>query len=183
MHFRAMTFKAGWVMERPGNTLKKMAQRFALVFLAGLVVPYVGWTAPAYLEVALDFVTRHGVGRNLPNIALAAATRTQTFATLTSTLGTDNARRVMRREIEALVPSFQTRWNENLAATYAKHFTTEELASLAAEGKHSKYTSTLAARRAEVGASMRATSEVIITELVTEAMKNAVSASVKGASD
>lgn len=170
-------------MTHPVNTLKMMVVYSAFVFIASVIIASEGRAAPAYRDVALDFVTRHGVGRNLPNIAMAAATRTQTFATMVSTLGTDNARRVVRREIETLVPNFQKRWDENLAATYAKHFTLEELASLASEGKHSKYTSTLAARRAEVGASMRTTSEVIITELVTAAMKNAFSASMNGNSD
>lgn len=178
-----MTFKVGLIMERPIITLKQMVLRFALVFFVSLVVPSEGWAASTNIDAARDFVTRHGVGRNLPDIAMAAAARTQTFATLTSTLGTGHARRVVRREIDALVPNFQTRWNENLAASYAKHFSTEELASLASEGKHSKYTPTLAARRAEVGASMRATSEVIVTELVTEAMKNAVSTTMKDVRD
>lgn len=175
-----MTFKVGLVMGRPVITLKKLVVRFALIIVVSLVVPYQAWTASTNLDVARDFVTRHGVGRNLPDIAMAAATRTQTFATLTSTLGAGHARRVVQREIDALVPNFQTRWNENLAASYAKHFSTEELASLASEGKHSKYTPTLGARRAEVGASMRATSEVVVTELVTEALKNAISTSAKG---
>ena len=111
-------------------------------------------------------------------MAMAVATRTQTYLMLVSKMGPGEARNVVQREVNALVPRFQDTWNHNLATAYAKQFSSEELQSLAADGRNSKYAPKLAERQSLVGTDMRAASESVLTELVTEAMKNAFTRSV-----
>ncbi len=130
---------------------------FLLPFMA-LVCALPANGAPTSQEAALQFVVRHRIGSNLSTVALATATRTQTYSMVSSKLGASEARALVQREIEALLPSYQEKWNQNLAASYAEHFSAEELLSLASEGRNSKYASKLGERQGAVGVDMRSKS-------------------------
>jgi len=85
------------------------------------------------------FVNQAQIGRNLPGIALSVAKRTVTFTILAGRLGHANAASAVSKEIDALLPKYQSRWDENIAQAYEKSFSDEELSSLASEGRSSKY--------------------------------------------
>jgi hypothetical protein len=137
------------------------------------------FAAPTSQEAALEFVTKQRLGTNLSTIALATASRTQTYSMLTSKLGVEQARAVVQREVDALLPRYQPTWNQNLATAYAKHFSTEELQSLAEDGRSSKFAGKVKERQSAVGNDVRAASEPVLKALVTEAMKNAFEKSAK----
>lgn len=125
------------------------------------------------LEAAWSFVLRRELGANLKGLALAAALRTQTYAGLVSRIGEAEARSRVSNELASALVKYQYRWNQNLAYVYAKHFTADELVSLTAQGNESPYANKLKEQRSVVGADLRAASEPIVTELVTEVMNKA----------
>lgn len=83
----------------------------------------------------------------------------------------------MQREIDALLPRYQPAWNKNLAAVYARHFSVEELQSLATDGRRSKFAGKVAERQSAIGNDLRETSEPVLTALVKEALVSAVAKS------
>ncbi|MDP2030531.1 MAG: hypothetical protein Q8K12_12905 [Thiobacillus sp.] len=143
------------------------------VLLAFFVWATASFAAPSAQVSALEFVMRQRLGENLSSMALATVTRTQTFAMLVSKLGADGAKASISRELQASLPRFQSRWNQNLANAYAKNFSAGELTSLAAEGRASKYAGKVAERQTAVGTEMRATSESVLSEYIAEALANA----------
>ncbi|RJG04732.1 hypothetical protein D3870_00700 [Noviherbaspirillum cavernae] len=148
-------------------------QRYLAALLSLTVLAASALAAPSAQEAALEFVSRQRLGDNLSNMSFATATRTQTFAMLVSKLGADGAKASLSKELQASLPRFQARWNKNLANAYAKNFSVEELTSLAADGRASKYAEKVAERQTAVGAEMRAASEAVLSEYVTEALGNA----------
>lgn len=142
-------------------------------FVAGVWLP--SFAQSTSEDAALRFVTTHHIGGNLPSMALAVATRTQTFAMLSNKLGTAEARQLVEQEIAALVPQYQGQWDKNLASAYARHFSGEELASLTAEGPRSRYAAKLATMQKTLGDDMRTASQPMLTEMLGVALKNALS--------
>jgi hypothetical protein len=121
-------------------------------------------------DPALVFVTNHQLGGKLSGIALAAATRTQTFTTLSARVGNDQAQTLVSRELARSLPKYQSRWDQQLAIAYAKHFSSDELRSLALEGQASKHLGKLAERQNAVGTDMRAAAQQVLVELVSEVL-------------
>ncbi|POA18733.1 hypothetical protein C1886_15485 [Pseudomonas sp. FW300-N1A1] len=119
---------------------------------------------------ARTFVAQTQMGRNLPILALSAAKRTITYAMIVSTLGSADAGRAVSDEINALLPQYQPKWDENLAAAYEKSFSQEELSSLVADGRASKYAGKVKERQTEVGRDMQSSSEPLLIALITEAL-------------
>ncbi len=123
-------------------------------------------------DVALNFVITHQVGSNLPQMALAAVSRTETFRMLGYKLGLPEARKQVQDEIAIVAPTYQARWDKNLAEAYAKHLSAQELSSLTSEGDQSQYVSKFASLRRSVGEDMRTSSEPLLTEMVSEILMN-----------
>lgn len=120
-----------------------------------------------------DFIQRQHVGRNLKTLAVSVALRTQTFAVMASKLGAPEAQRLVSQELDAHAGQFQGQWNANLAKIYAEHLTPQELASLASEGKNSRFFDKLIAKQEVVGTEMEQLSKPISTKYVTAAMTGA----------
>lgn len=130
-------------------------------------------------EPALVFVTNHKLGGKLSGMALAAATRTQTFTTLSARVGSDEAQTLVSRELAKSLPKYQPRWDQQLAVAYAKHFSADELRSLAIEGQASKHLGKLAERQNAVGADMRAAAQQVLVELVSEVLSRSAAQAVR----
>ena len=150
-----------------------------LVVLAALLLLAASWvpagTQDNAEDAALNFVTTHRIGSNLPQMALAVASRTQTFQILSSKLGVPEARNRIRQQIDVAAPKYQERWDRNLAAAYAKHFTAKELNSLNSEGPRSQYAGKLASMQKVVGDDMRAASAPMLTEMLGSVLMNVLS--------
>ena len=127
---------------------------------------------PTVEDAAADLVKRQHMGGNLGPLAVAMAVRTPTFATLATKLGTAAAKAEVKREVGVLVYRYQPRWNQNLAAAYAKNFNSEELVSLANAGRQSPYAGTSSKKLAAMAEDMRTESEPVLAELVTETLLN-----------
>ena len=163
------------VMSHP--SLRPVRRRiFALVL--GFVTAH-AFATPASQDVALEFVKAQRLGDNLSALALTTASRTQTYSMLVSKLGADQARVVTIRELDALLPNYQSVWNLNLASVYAKHFSVEELRSLAAEGRRSQFANKVVERQSQIGNDVRSLSQPLLIKYVTEAMKIAFEKSTK----
>lgn len=143
------------------------------ILFACLAAPFAMAAGNANLHAAQRFVAQQRVGSGLAAMAMTTASRTQTFAMLSSKLGAAEARASVSRELNGLLPGYQAAWDQNLAAAYAKHFTEEELTSLASEGRSSKHAPKVAERQSAVGADARVLSEPVLTDLVKKALANA----------
>jgi hypothetical protein len=127
---------------------------------------------------ATELVRRQHLGSNLKTIALATAVRTQTFAILVKQMGVSKAQAVVSTELDAHAREYEGRWDQNLASAYAQHFTSEELASLASEGRNSRYVRKLGEQQGAVGASMERLSKPLLVEYVSASMNSAFSKSM-----
>lgn len=141
---------------------------FALTILLALSNG-VSAETPSHRDAQI-FVNQAQIGRNLPGIALSVAKQTVTFTTLAATLGRADASTAVSKEIDALQPKYQSRWDENIARAFEKLFSEEELSSLAAQGRASKYASKVRERQNMIGMEMESSSKPILTELVSEAL-------------
>ncbi len=126
-------------------------------------------------EAARSFIAQSHAGDDLAAIALTAAERTQTYGMLVTKLGAADANTALSSEINALLPQYQPKWDENLAAAYEKSFSAKELSSLASEGRASKYASKVIERQSAIGKDMQSSSGPILISLITEALKASLS--------
>jgi hypothetical protein len=146
------------------------------VFGTGLLVVLLTAMAPlAMADPAHDMVMHQHLGSNLKTLAFATAQKTHTFATLASKIGISAATSLVSRELDVQAQKFQIQWDDNLAQAYARHFTAEELASLAAQGRDSKYFRKLAEKQAAIGADMQRMSTPILMTYVTDVLTAALS--------
>jgi hypothetical protein len=125
-------------------------------------------------DSAAALVERFKMGAGLESLANQAAGATTTFATLAQQHGAAEAKHLVAGEIARLVPAYQARWDRNLATIYAKHFTPDELRSLATQGTGSPDAAKFRSTQATVAADMQAVSSPLLQQLVTEALHNAL---------
>lgn len=116
-------------------------------------------------RAAVAFVDQARIGQNLPVIALAVAKQTVTFRIIASRLGNAGAIGAVSDEINALLPLYQPKWNENIARAYGTYFTEEELSSLASDGRASKYATKVLAQQGMISKQMESTSKPILNWL------------------
>lgn len=124
-------------------------------------------------DPALAMVVRRNMGANLERMANQVAQSTHTYGVVADRFGAAEAPSVVAQEIRALLPEYQDRWNENLAAAYSAHLSPEELHSLASQGNQSPYVERFASVRPDVSSDMKTRSAPLLDELVTKALTNA----------
>lgn len=125
-------------------------------------------------DVALSMVKTLGLGKNLGQMGLRVATTTQTFRMIAQKLGNEKATVLVKEDLENVLPKYQEQWNKNLAQSYAEHFNSIELRSIANEKQSSQYFPKFKSKQSEVGRSMQAKSTAVLTEFVTEAMNKSL---------
>jgi hypothetical protein len=129
----------------------------------------------ASLNDARTLVARSGMGNKLSSLALLTAKSSTTYAVIADKLGNASANSALSDEINALLPQYQPKWDENLAAAYEQSFTGEELASLATEGRASKYAPKVRERQDGIGRYMAVNAEPILAALASDALKATLS--------
>jgi len=130
-------------------------------------------TASSSEQAASELVQRRQLGSNLATLGIAAAQKTQTFAMMASRLGQAETQRLVSQELEAYANQYQGQWNANLAKIYARHFTAEELTSLATQGKTSPFIGKLIEKQRVVGSEMQQLSTPLLTDYVGAALNSA----------
>jgi hypothetical protein len=123
-------------------------------------------------QVALAMVQANQIGDNLERLSLRAAKATSTWPMIQAHLGTDPTPFVTAKIREQL-PRHQPAWDANLAAAYASLLTTEQMRSLALEGKRSPYMDDMRAAAAHVGPLMRDSSSGIVEQITFTAVSAA----------
>ncbi|MEO7066524.1 MAG: hypothetical protein ABI114_06420 [Rhodanobacter sp.] len=119
-------------------------------------------------DPAIALVQRFNMGAGLESLANQVAHATTTFGIIAKEHGAAEANQLVKAEISKALPTYQKRWNRNLALIYSKHFSAEELRSLTALGKSSPYAGKFRSTHAVVGGEMRASQ--LLQKLVTEAL-------------
>ena len=125
-------------------------------------------------DPALALVQRFNMGAGLESLANQVAHATTTFGVIVQKQGASEAEKLVGTEIAKAIPTYQSRWNQNLAVIYGKHFSPEELRSLATLGTSSPYADKFKSTHAAVGAEMRSASSQLLQQLVTEALASAL---------
>ena len=120
--------------------------------------------------IALDAVRKLGLGRNLPMLALQAASRTQTYAIAVSQLGEPRARALLVQQVQQAAPRYQDQWDRNLAASHLERLTAAELASIAELGPNSPSMPKLLSEQNAIGTAMQARSARLLTDMVAEVL-------------
>ena len=147
----------------------------ASALLVAIVLAVAGYPSLANANgeahvAAQAFVAKQRLGAGLQSMATGVVSRTQTYRILVERLGPEGARVAVSREVEALLPRFQPTWDRNLADAYARHFTREELESLASAGRASPYAGKVMERQALIGPEVQKASEPVLKELVQVAL-------------
>jgi hypothetical protein len=156
--------------------LTAAAHLIVVLLLSGCGIQSSAGDAPANSTSsgpAATLVRRFNMGAGLESLANDNARTTTTFRMLVKRYGTRDAAQLVSEEIHKALPAYQPKWDSNLASIYAKHFSSEELRSLAAEGQRSPYRSQFAATHAEISVEMQKLSTSLLEQLVTEALTNA----------
>jgi 5,10-methenyltetrahydromethanopterin hydrogenase len=107
---------------------------------------------------------------NLRPMALILSAKSHMFSQLAKRLGPKEASAAVTREIDRLLPRYQSTWEKNLAEVYAQHFSAEELVSLTTDGKASKYMPKFNKKSNDVRKDMKESSEQGVFALSTLAM-------------
>jgi hypothetical protein len=145
-------------------------------FLAALLFSAApGTIARPAQSPAMELVQRQNLGSNLKTIALATAQQTETYAMLASKVGAARAKTLVTKELDSHAREFGGKWNQNLADIYTRHFSADELASLAKDGKKSQYAGKMVEQQGAIGGEMRRASTPILIAYVTASMKSALS--------
>jgi len=148
--------------------MKRTSTAFAFLLLLALAS-----IASADIPVspaARDFVAKQHLGKNLPQFAQVLAKTTVTYGMVAEKIGPAEAGKALDEQITQLLPKYQPLWDLNLAEAYQHSFTDEEMASLAAEGRASKYASKVSAKQQEVSDRMQAKSTPVLKALITDAL-------------
>ena len=125
-------------------------------------------------DPASALVQRFKMGAGLELLANQVAGTTTTFAIIAQKHGVAGAKQLVKDEIAKTIPSYQSRWDQNLTSIYSKHFSAEELRSLAVKGTSSPHIDKFRSTQAVISTEMRAASSPMLQQLVTEALSNAV---------
>ena len=147
-----------------------MTMRAASVIILTFFLSASACLASEASDAALSMVKALALGNNLGQIGLRVATTTQTFRMIAQKLGHEKATVFVKEDLEKVLPKYQEQWNKNLAQSYAEHFNSTELRSIANEKQSSQYFSKFKSKQSEVGRSMQDKSTAVLTDFVTEAM-------------
>lgn len=122
---------------------------------------------------ALALVRRFNMGGGLESLANQVAHATTEFGVIAQKHGRARADQLIKAAISRALPAYQSRWNQNLALVYSRHFSAEQLRSLAILGTSSPYATKFKSTQDAVSAEMRDLSSQLLQQLVTEALANA----------
>jgi hypothetical protein len=160
--------------------------RFLVIFslVMAVAAPLAGCgkaTPAAYAPAAapsgdpgLALVRRLNMGAGLESLANDVAHATTTFGIIAQKHGLSAADKLVKAEIYKALPAYRKRWDQNLARIYSRHFSAEELRSLAMLGTSSPYAGKFRSSHGAVGAEMRDVSGQLLQQLVTAALTHAI---------
>ena len=121
-------------------------------------------------DPALAMVQGLGLGQNLEAMSVQAASSTQTYSIVSQKLGAAATDAAVRKEIAALLPSYQPQWNRNLADAYAEFLSPDELRSMATLGKSSPHFGKFMSVRSQVSPRMQEKSSALLQKLSAAAL-------------
>ena len=121
-------------------------------------------------DPALAMVQGLGLGQNLEAMSVQAASSTQTYSIVSQKLGTAATDAAVRKEIAALLPSYQPQWSRNLADAYAEFLSPDELRSMATLGKSSPHFGKFMSVRSQVSPRMQEKSSALLQKLSAAAL-------------
>jgi len=130
-------------------------------------------------DAAYHFVVRQNIDKQLMAAAWMALINTKTYQGIKKELGNTPAQELVTRELEAVRPAYQEKWNRTVAGVYANHFTVAELNSLAADGKTSRSAGKLRDKQYVIVSELQDAASPLLSSFVTEGLTRARNAATK----
>lgn len=121
-------------------------------------------------DIALAFVKKYDLGRNLTPISYQYATFSQIYRAIINKVGEENTKRIVNNEIDKIIPDYQSQWDKNLASSFMEMMGTEKLQSLIAEEAASQYSRELKEKQQAIGELMMSKSTDLLNEIMTKAL-------------
>ena len=121
-------------------------------------------------DVALALVHKYNLGKSLTPISYHFATQSQFYRMITNKVGEENAKNIINKEVDNLVPEYQDQWDRYLASSIAEVLSSDKLQSLLDKGSSSEYSVEFEEKRKEIEHLMDLKSYDLLIDLMTKAM-------------
>jgi hypothetical protein len=128
---------------------------------------------------AVDYIVKAELGSNLTRFAYSKAKVTQTYQTIQSEIGNDEAQRIIAIELDKAIKKHQQQWNENLAQAHTGYLTNKEINSLYYNGKNSPYSIKRNKVQIKIGKRMQSSSDDLLAKVVSEGLQEAYKKAVQ----
>lgn len=130
-------------------------------------------------DVSLALVHRYNLGRDLTPISYHFATQSPFYGMISNKVGEENAKNIINKEVDNLVPEYQAQWNKYLASSIAEVLSADKLKSLLDKGSSSEYYAEFEEKQKEINRIMDSKSYDLLIDLMTKAMITANDKMVK----
>ncbi len=147
----------------------------SMLFLAGVVDQ--AWSQVD--DPAIVMVKTLGLGANLSSMSFSAAMMTQTYQGMSNEIGPAKSKELLKKELDRTIPKYQEQWDRNLADSYSSLLTQEEMESLTKLKQQSPYVAKFRTVQNQAGANMQTKSKELLTTVISEALNNAFTISMK----
>jgi predicted house-cleaning noncanonical NTP pyrophosphatase (MazG superfamily) len=121
-------------------------------------------------DVSLVLVHKYNLGRTLTPISYHFATQSPFYGMISNKVGEENAKNIINKEVDNLVPKYQDRWDKYLASSIAEVLSADKLKSLLNKGSSSEYYAEFKEKEKEIHKLMDSKSYDLLIDLMTKAM-------------
>jgi hypothetical protein len=121
-------------------------------------------------DVALALVHKYNLGKGLTPISYHFATQSPFYGMISNKVGEENAKNIINKEVDNLVPEYQEQWNKYLASSIAEVLTVDKIKSLLDKGPLSEYSVEFEEKGNEIDKRMDSKSYDLLIDLMTKAM-------------
>jgi len=130
-------------------------------------------------DIALALVHKYNMGKGLTPMSYHFASQSPFYRMITNKVGEDNAKNIINKEVDNLVPEYQTQWDKYLASSIAEVLSAEKIKSLLDKGSLSEYSIEFEEKGKEIKELMDSKSYDLLIDLMTKAMISANDKMVK----
>jgi hypothetical protein len=127
-------------------------------------------------RAALTMVKTLHLGGNLGEISTKVTQSTTTYRGIQAKYGAAKAQAALHDQIGIVLPKYQTRWDANLASSYAEFMTPTEMESITRERSASPYFEKFKGVQGDVGGRMQEKSSELLQQAVTEILSGILAA-------
>jgi len=121
-------------------------------------------------DVGLALVHKYNLGKGLTPISYHFATQSPFYEMISNKVGEENAKNIINKEVDKLVPEYQEQWDKYLASSISTVLSADKLQSLLDKGSSSEYSVEFEEKGKEIEQLMDSKSYDLLIDLMTKAM-------------